>query len=233
MSAVLDQIQIALFPNNFKILSPSSLGADLIDKDFISGKNLVINSFLTDTSPGEIVRIEALLKEDVDIQLKIAQTKVSFYFTNPSSSGDFKVEASKIEDLINRINKLFLKGQTFNRVGYITTTFKIVENPISFFKGKVNFVSDKDLKDVKAQLTFTTDFDTKEWSDIEFNKYLELGTGYLINDPDQKTVVLQYDLNVRQDQNPEWNIEDVVKFIKKANSRQSDPDSLFAEVFGE
>lgn len=231
MSTITDQVQIALFPNDFEIKSPSSLSAKLIDQDFISGENLVINSFLTSSAPGEILRIEAVLKEDSNVQLKIAQKKVSLYFTNPSSSASFKVDVAKIEDSIKKINNLFLQGHTFNRVGYITTVFQVVEDPVSLFKVKINFTNKDTLKDAEAKLTFITEFNKKEWASIEFNKHLVLGTGYVTSDPSQKTAILQYDLNVRQDQNPKWDIDNAIEFVKKANSISADSDAIFKEVF--
>jgi len=230
-TSIIDQVQIALFPNNFIIQDSSILGAKLLSNNFISDEKLVINSFLTSNAPGDIVRVEAVLKDYPNVQLKIAQTKVSLYFTNPTNDINFKVDIGEMEKIINKMYGLILKDLTFKRIGYITRVFKVVNNPVDLFREKISFGNKIDLNDVEIKLTFTAIFDNKNWEKIKFNKHVVLGTGYVTKDPSQKTAIIQYDLNVQQEQDPKWDLSNSIEFLRESNLKSSDAEVIFKEIF--
>jgi len=229
---VVDTIQIALFPNNFGIENPTSFGTKLLMNKVIKEDDLVINSYLDEKAPANIVRLEAKIANKREIEVIVSQSKVDFFWRNFKSEVDYQIDVSEILKVVKEFCEVILKDHTFTRVGFITTLYKEIDDPQELIKlnilNKNKFSSD--LLDGQIKLTFdyqSSDLDKT----VNYNKHILITDGKKKNDLTKKVVGIQYDLNTRQDQKLEWSFKEVEVFIKNAQ-KTSDKDVIFKEFFG-
>ncbi|MBI2018807.1 hypothetical protein HYS96_03845 [Candidatus Daviesbacteria bacterium] len=225
---IIDTVQIALFPNEFKIQSASELQAELLSKGFIKSDKLIINTF-PENFPQDVVRIDAQLNK-YDVNIKIAPAKISLYWGNKAHDENFSINLEEVTKVLGEAYDLIkdLKDKTFNRVGYITTIYKKISNPETLIRKVLDVKNKNEIRDGKLVLTYNWKPSNAKWKNVRFNKHVTTGTGLANKD---KAILIQYDLNTHQENKLQWQLANVQAFIKEASGISSRPNKVYSEFF--
>ncbi len=231
---IIDNVQISLFPNDFEIFNTSDT-FEQISKGFKNkGKEIdieksIVDTLLPPTAPREIQRMQVKLKNK-NIEIILSPIKISFIWKNQESNEAYSVKFDEIKDIIN-VSAEVLKLNIFNRVGHISTILYNDVDPVNAIKRLFNENSKMGLRDALINLTYDFPELKKELVEtIEYNKVVQISSSVKRIMDNQKVLFIQQDINTRQGQSLNWNVEKVLKFIKAA-ANYNDKEKLYGGIF--
>ena len=231
---VIDTVQVALFPIYFRVGNVYALADRLVKEGLLEGgsNTTTINSFLNADAPGDITRIKGPIPKGNGMEIDFSQTKINLFWRN-FNGADGNFDFAALENYLEKYIKCLDQNLNFWRVGYITSIYKEEDRALevaktlwSSKKGVVTAIS--------YEVTYddTKSYKVEEWKGVKFNKYVKISHGNKISNPKIKVVLIQHDLNTREDPKVNWKLETVQKFLKVAHGN-SESDKIYNEFFKE
>jgi len=221
---ILDTTQVALFPSNFLISNSYALADKLRDILSMDEKYLRVDTMFDKGGPADFVRVSSVLARDENIEVQLSPAKISIFWRNKESDIDYKILAMDTEKVVRQVvERAMGNNVSFLRVGYISTVFKTESNPTNVLR-KILGDDEYGMNLSYGQLILTYNYD-KEMQKIDktvhYNRHVKLSTGIANKLNNRKVVIVEYDLNTRQDQNLLWNIDKLCQFINFASAHKN------------
>lgn len=235
---VIDTVQVALFPIDYKVKSVNALAGKLVEAGLLDNTSsaTVINSFLNVDAPGEITRIKGPIPKTEEMEIDFSQAKINLFWRNKKGV-DSEVKLEKLNEYLGKYIKCLGDDSgvelKFWRVGYITTVYKEGSDALTVAKSLWNH-KEGDVTGINYEITYddTEKYrDVPEWNNVNFNKNVKISYNIKKSNPKVKAVLVQYDLNTRPEPKVNWGLEETQRFVKKANEL-SDGSDIYKEFFG-